>query len=209
MREPEYTQASLLVFRPQLDLLDELKKNRALYIPDNHDPWVTLYNVSDALRINITRVKSRIELHSGKRIGEHPVMNAAIMLGAQWLSQEKDIDPLIDIRRHFNSIDSTIDHLTAKVIQSIFEIFPITLETGKRYNVHMPINIHRLVSSLSEDTGTSKSNICLLSMMRSLSLLPETIYESGKEMAATIEEFRQLCQVRYRAMKAILAEFDL
>jgi hypothetical protein len=205
----EYTQASLLVFRPQVDLLDELRKNRALYIPEPHDPWPTLYNVSDSLRLNILRVKSRIEQHSAKRIGDHPVMNAAIMLGAQWLAQEKDIDPLLDIRRHFNGIDSNVDRLTASVIQSIFETFPIRFETAKRQSVHMPINIHRVVSSLSEDVGTTVNNVCTLAMMRTFSILPETIYESSQEMTQKINEFRKLCDLRYRAMKAILQEFDL
>lgn len=209
MREPEYTQASLLVFRPSIDLLDELKKNRALYIAEHHDPWVNLYNISDSIRLNIDRVKSKIEQHSQKRLGDHPTMNAAIMLGAQWLSQEKDIDPLLEIRRHFNSSDSELDQLTARTIQSFFDSFPITLETGKRQTLHMPINIHRVVSSLSEDAGTTVNNICMLSMMRSLSILPETIYESRQEMTSKVDEFRQLCRLRYRAIKAILEEFEL
>lgn len=209
MREPEYTQASLLVFRPQMDLLNELKKNRALYIPENHDPWTTLYNLSNSLRINLNRVKTRIEQHSEKRIGDHPVINAAIMLGAQSLSQEKEIDPLLDIRRHFHGIDSSIDSLTAEVIESIFEKFPITFEQGKKQTIHMPINIHRVVSSLSENVGTSLNNICTLSIMRSLSLLPECIEETANEMTTKISEFRKLCKLRYRIMKAILVEFEL
>lgn len=208
MREPEYTQASLLVFRPSVDLLDELKKNRALYIPEPHDPWVSLYNVSDSLRVNLLRVKSKIE-QSGKRIGDHPVMNCAISLGTQWLMQEKDIDPLLDIRRRFNGVDSDVDRLTAYVIQSIFEGFPITFTQGKKQTLHMPISIHSAVTRLSEDVGTSMSNICTLSMMRSLSILPETIFESGQEMISKVDEFRKLCQLRYRIMKVILEEFEL
>lgn len=209
MKEPEYTQASLLVFRPQVDLFDELKKNRSLYIPEKNDPWPTIYNLSDSLRLNLDRVKSRVEHQSNKRIGDHPVMNAAISLGAQWLSQEKDIDPLLDIRRHFHAIDSSVDDLTARVIQGIFDNFPIALESGKRHTLHMPIDIYRLVSSLSEDSGTTINNICILSMMRSLSILPETIFESGQQMRDTVEEFRKLCKIRYRVMKAVLEEFDL
>lgn len=209
MRDPEYTQASLLVFRPQVDLLDELKRNRALYIPDPHDPWTTLYNISDSLRINLNRVKSRIEQHSGKKIGDHPVMNCAIMLGAQGLSQERDIDPLLETRRHFHGIDSSIDALTVQVIESIFDKFPITFEQGKRQSIHMPLNIHRTISSLAEDVGISVNNVCTLSIMRSLSLLPETMYEDGQEMISKISEFRKLCKLRYRIMKAVLQEFEL
>lgn len=205
----EYTQASLLVFRPSLDLLDELKKNRGLYIPEPHDPWFNLYSISDTIRLNIHRVKSRVEESSTKRIGDHPVMNASISLGAKALSQEKDIDPLLDIRRHFNSVDANIDRLTANVIQSIFETFPITFSQGKKQTLHVPLSIYTTVKNLSEDVGTSVSNICTLSMMRSLSLLPETIFEASQEMVSQVDEFRKLCRLRYRAMKAILEEFEL
>lgn len=205
----EYTQASLLIFRPALDLLDELRKNRALYLPEANDPWVTLYNINDSLRVNIVRAKSKIEQHTQKRIGDHPVINAAIMLGAQWLSQEKDIDPLLEIRRHFHGIDRDINRLIANTINSIFETFPITLEQGKKQTVKMPINIQRTVATLSEDIGTSINNICTISMMRTFSLLPETIYESSQDMGNKVDEFKELCKLRYRIMKAILGEFEL
>ena len=164
------TVASCVDFDVDLDIVDELIKNRSDYT--GCEKSITIYNMSRGVESCIDILRAQVQKVSGQhKPGRNPTYACAIHGGLTTLKDSECVQQLVDIKQRLDTCDTRkVDRDDYLDAHSWFSCFKLGLpndemsDTIPKTNISVHDDTPPILSRLANEMGCSSSVIAAISM---------------------------------------------
>lgn len=206
-----------LLFKPQFDLLQELRSNKDSYASEEVQLSIRSFPTSLILPIDQTRTRA-IEKSRDSIPGRNLVIVVCLQRGIGLLARRQEIKDLIALKRKLSELDpERVDQDYADLIGSIsliFERFSMRVSDTegdyRRQGVHLGKRLHNALFSMKSDLGISLDSLAVLCIQSTLceSDVEWVFKEHKHSMEESIERFLKAAKRRVRLLKLLMEALE-